>query len=233
MRSPIDGTMTLLNAEVGELVVVGTMNNAGTVILTIADLSRMRLDARVPEASIARVAAGQPAEVRINAYPGRVFRGVVDRVALQRSLDRDGTGYFKVEVMLELDGERILSGLAANVEIEVSEREGLLVPSQAIVDVDVEALPEEVAANPLVDRRSRSMTAVYVVRDGKAILTPVSIGPSNLVDTLVLEGVSEGEIVVTGPYKALETLEHGEAVKPRDPVGEQAPAVAAAPADEA
>ena len=233
MRSPIDGTMTLLNAEVGELVIVGTMNNAGTVILTIADLSRMRLDARVPEASIARVAAGQPAEIRINAYPGRVFRGVVDRVALQRSLDRDGTGYFKVEVMLELDGERILSGLAANVEIEVSEREGLLVPSQAIVDVDVEALPEEVAANPLVDRRSRSMTAVYVVRDGKAILTPVSIGPSNLVDTLVLEGVSEGEIVVTGPYKALETLEHGEAVKPRDPVGEQAPAVAAAPADEA
>lgn len=233
MRSPIDGTMTLLNAEVGELVVVGTMNNAGTVILTIADLTRMRLDAKVPEASIARVAAGQAAEIRINAYPGRVFRGVVERVALQRSLDRDGTGYFKVEVMLELDGERILSGLAANVEIEVSEREGLLVPSQAIVDVDVEALPEEVAASPLVDRRERSITAVFVVRDGKAMLTPVAIGPSNLVDTLVLEGVSEGEVVVTGPYKALEKLEHGEAVKPRDPGGETAPAVAAAPADEA
>ncbi|MEY3024792.1 MAG: Macrolide-specific efflux protein MacA precursor [Planctomycetota bacterium] len=233
MRSPIDGTMTLLNAEVGELVVVGTMNNAGTVILTIADLTRMRLDAKVPEASIARVAAGQPAEVRINAYPGRVFRGVVERVALQRSLDRDGTGYFKVEVMLELDGERILSGLAANVEIEVSERDGLLVPSQAIVDVDVEALPEEVSASPLVDRRSRSVTAVFVVRDGKAMLTPVSIGPSNLVETLVLEGVEEGEVVVTGPYKALEKLEHGAAVKPRESATEAAPAVAAAPADAA
>ncbi|MGA1708828.1 MAG: hypothetical protein ACO4CI_09085, partial [Phycisphaerales bacterium] len=143
------------------------------------------------------------------------------------------TGYFKVEVMLELDGERILSGLAANVEVEVSERDGLLVPSQAIVDVDVEALPEEVSASPLVDRRSRSVTAVFVVRDGKAMLTPVSIGPSNLVETLVLEGVEEGEVVVTGPYKALEKLEHGAAVKPRESATEAAPAVAAAPADAA
>lgn len=229
MRSPINGTMTLLNAEVGELVVVGTMNNAGTVILTVADLTRMRLDAKVPEASVARVAAGQPAEVRINAYPGRVFRGVVERVALQRSLDRDGTGFFKVEVMLELEGERILSGLASNVEIEVSEREGLLVPSQAIVDAEVESLPDEVSASSLVDRRARTVTAVFAVRDGKALLVPVRIGPSNLVDTLVIEGLAEGDLVVSGPYKALEKLEHGAAVKVR----EQAADSAAAPSEAA
>ena len=213
IRSPISGTLIQLNAEVGELVVVGTMNNAGTVILTIANLRRMRLDARVAESAIARVEEGQAAEVRINAYPDRVFRGVVERVALQRTLDRDGTGYFKVEVMLDLDGERILSGLAANVEIEVAEREGLLVPSQAIVDVELDALPEEIArGNPLVDRRRRSVAAVYVVEDDRVSLTPVRVGPSNLVDTLVLEGLEPGEQVVSGPYKALETLAHDDLV---------------------
>lgn len=225
MRSPIKGTLTILNAEVGELVVVGTMNNAGTVILSIADLGRMRLDARVSESSIARVKAGQPAEVRINAYPDRVFPGVVERVALQRTVDRDGTGYFKVEVLLELEGERILSGLAANVEIEVAEREGLLVPSQAIVDREVESLPDGVLrAGAAVDPRSRTISGVFVVREGRAQLVPVRIGPSNLVDTVVLEGLAEGEEIVTGPYKALEKLEHDEAVSPK-PL--EAPAVAA------
>jgi HlyD family secretion protein len=213
IRSPISGTLIQLNAEVGELVVVGTMNNAGTVILTIANLRRMRLDARVAESAIARVEDGQAAEVRINAYPDRVFRGTVERVALQRTVDRDGTGYFKVEVMLALDGERILSGLAANVEIEVAEREGLLVPSQSIVDVELDALPEEIArGDRLVDRRRRSITAVYVVAGDRAVLTPVRVGPSNLVDTLVLEGLDEGAAVVSGPYKALETLAHEDLV---------------------
>jgi HlyD family secretion protein len=216
IRSPIDGTVTRLNAEVGELVVVGTMNNAGTVILTVADLSRMRLDARVAESDIARVAAGQPAEVRINAYPDRVFPGVVERVALQRSTERDGSGFFRVEVMLQLDGGRILSGLAANVDIDVAERSGLLVPSQAIVDRDQDQLPSEVVrGNPVVDPRRRMLSAVFVVRDGRAVCVPVRPGASNLVDTIVLEGLADGDEVVTGPYKALETLEHGRSVEPR------------------
>lgn len=238
MRSPISGTLIQLNAEVGELVVVGTMNNAGTVILTIANLRRMRLDARVAESAIARVEDGQAAEVRINAYPDRVFRGTVERVALQRTVDRDGTGYFKVEVMLDLDGERILSGLAANVEIEVAEREGLLVPSQAIVDVELDAVPEEIArGNPLIDRRRRSITAVYVVQGDRVVLTPVRVGPSNLVDTMVMEGLEEGSTVVAGPYKALETLDHGDAVsiegEARENEEAEAPRTAAADAESA
>jgi HlyD family secretion protein len=216
IRSPIDGTVTRLNAEVGELVVVGTMNNAGTVILTVADLSRMRLDARVAESDVARVRPGQPAEVRINAYPDRVFPGVVERVALQRSSDRDGSGYFKVEVMLQLEGERIFSGLAANVDIEVAEREGLIVPSQAIVDRDQDQLPAEVRqSSRLVDPRRRAISVVFVARDGMASAQPVRVGASNLVDTIVLEGLAEGEEIVVGPYKALESLEHGKRVAAR------------------
>ncbi|MEY4007559.1 MAG: Macrolide-specific efflux protein MacA precursor, partial [Gemmatimonadota bacterium] len=88
IAAPIDGQITELNAEPGELVVVGTMNNAGTKILTIADLASVRLKAKVAESDVARVKSGQPAVVRVNAYRGREFKGIVDRVALARGTEQ-------------------------------------------------------------------------------------------------------------------------------------------------
>jgi HlyD family secretion protein len=86
--APIDGQITELNAEAGELVVVGTMNNAGTKILTVADLGSVRLKAKVAESDVARVSAGQDATVRVNAYRNRDFKGSVDRVALARGTEQ-------------------------------------------------------------------------------------------------------------------------------------------------
>ncbi len=217
MKSPIDGVITILNAEVGELVVVGTMNNAGTVIMTIADLSRMRLDAKVAESDIAKVANTQPAEIRINAYPDEVFEGIVERIALQRSLDRDGSGFFKTEVQITLDGRRIYSGLAANVDIEIARHEGLVVPSQAVVDMKIDDLSSTVASNPLVDRDRRTVPVVFVIQDGKAVCTPVRIGPSSLSETIVAEGIDPEDQVIVGPYKAIENLEDGDSVRIEDP----------------
>ena len=213
MKSPIDGVITILNAEVGELVVVGTMNNAGTIIMTIADLSRMRLDAKVAESDIAKVENTQPAEIRINAYPDEVFDGTVERIALQRSMDRDGSGYFKTEVQLELAGRRIYSGLAANVDIEIARHEGLVVPSQAVVDMKIDELPSDVTNSELVDQDRRTVQVVFVVEDGKARCTPVRIGPSSLAEAIISEGIDPGASVVIGPYKAIEGLEDGDAVK--------------------
>jgi HlyD family secretion protein len=85
MHSPIPGLVTQLNAEVGELVVVGTMNNPGTVIMTVADLSRMIMKARVAESDIARIEAGQHATLHINAHRDEAYAGTVSRVALQRT----------------------------------------------------------------------------------------------------------------------------------------------------
>ena len=213
MTSPIDGIITVLNAEVGELVVVGTMNNAGTVIMTIADLSRMRLDAKVAESDIARIATTQPAEVRINAYPDDVFEGTVERIALQRTVDRDGSGYFKTEVQLKLDGRRIYSGLAANVDIEIARHEGLVVPSQAVVDKLVDELPSRLSDDPLVDRDRRTVPVVFVVEDGKVRCHPVKVGPSSLAETIISEGLPTDATVVVGPYKVLEKLDDGDPVK--------------------
>jgi HlyD family secretion protein len=227
--SPIAGKITALNAEVGELVVVGTMNNPGTVILTIGDLSRMKLDAKVNEADIARVQPGQRAVIRINAYRDEVFTGRVAKVPLQRTVDRDGTGYFKVEIEVDAeDGRQILSGLAANVDIEIDAHTGLTLPSQAVLDRRTDELPDEVSrANPLVDRARRTTPVVLRMVDGKAFVTPVRIGPSSLTDTMIVAGLTEGDVVVVGPFKSLEKLKHGERIEREGDPEPAAPAEAA------
>jgi HlyD family secretion protein len=225
ISAPIDGQITELNAEPGELVVVGTMNNAGTRILTIADLASVRLKAKVAESDVARVRAGQEATVRVNAYRDREFKGTVDRVALSRGTETSfggaggasgagSGGWFKCEVKLGLaEGETLLSGLAANVDIVVNRSRGLLVPSQALLEQKLDDLPAELADHPLVDKARRKATVVFCMVDGKAVVRPVRTGPSNLADTMILEGVAAGDIVVTGPYRVLERLKDGDAIR--------------------
>jgi HlyD family secretion protein len=225
IAAPIDGQITELNAEPGELVVVGTMNNAGTKILTLADLGSVRLKSKVAESDIARVKAGQPAVVRVNAYRSREFKGSVERVALARGTEQSfgssagGTGggqggWFKCEVKLDLaEGETLLSGLAANVDIEVARTKGVLVPSQSLLEKKLDDLPKDVAASPLVDQVRKKAIVVFRMVDGKAVVTPIKTGASNLSDTMVVEGLAAGDVVVTGPYRVLERLRQGDAIR--------------------
>lgn len=217
--SNIDGVVTLLNTEVGELVVVGTMNNPGTRIMTIADLSAMRIVARVSESDIARIAVGQEVSVHINAYKGRTFKGRVAEVPLQRLTERDTTGYFPVKVAIELDGEMIFSGLGGNVDIVVGTHEGIVVPSQSVVERRSSELPADVRDNPLVQSGRRNTPVVFRIIDGKAVPTPVRVGPSNLTHTLILEGLSVDDQIITGPFKTLEKLKAGDAVRIDDNAG--------------
>ncbi len=221
IQSPIDGVLVKLNAEQGELVMVGTMNNAGTVILTVADLSNMRLVAEVNEADIARIQVGQPSEIRINAYKGEVFTGDVDEVSLQREgvlqqqgQSADQSGIFQVRIGLDLEGGRqILSGLVANVEVELARHTGLAVPSQAVVDKKADDLPASLRDSPLREAGAPTVPIVFLEVDGKATARVVRTGPSSLTETIILEGIAEGDRVVTGPFKQLEVLKEGDAVE--------------------
>ena len=215
--SPIDGLVTYLKAEVGELAVVGIMNSPGTLIMTVADLGAMHLNAKVAETDIARVAVGQDAKIYVNAYKDDPFDGKVSEIALQRTVEKDGTGSFKVLVNLDLKGRQIFSGLTGNVDIDIARQEGLMVPSQAVVERPVNDLPESVKSSPLVQKNRRVTTVVFRVIDGKAVMTPVTTGASNLTDTLIKEGLAAGETIVTGPYRALEKLKDGETVQKEDP----------------
>lgn len=216
ITSPIDGVMTTLNAEVGELVVVGTLNTPGSVIMELADLSKMLLKAQVDETNIKPVKPGQRALIYTPYDPEGELTGTVQRINLKREVNQaDGTGYFEVEILVDVpEGVRLLSGLTANTEIEVEVFGGVLkAPSQAVLDRRVEELPSEIVNNsPQVDRTRTFARIVYVEKNGKAVATPVSIGPSDLTHTVILAGVSEGDRVVAGPYRALTTLKHDQAI---------------------
>jgi HlyD family secretion protein len=212
IRSPMDGMLIARNAEIGEVVLVGTMNNPGTVIITIADLSRMLVKAEVAETDIAKIADDQTATVHINAYRDEAFSGTVTQIAEQRTENElNSTGYFEAEIEIDLRGRQIRSGGLANVDIAIAQHDGVAIESQAIVDRNVENLPDEVKRdNPLVDRSRKTCSVVYRLVDGKATCTPVKRGASDDTHSLVLEGLKEGEVVVIGPYKALEQIKHGD-----------------------
>jgi len=215
IKSPIDGTIIKRNAEVGELVVVGTFNNAGTVIMDIADLSVMLVKAKVDEANISPVRVGQNAKVAFNAFPDQVFNSAVQAIRLQRQLDKDGTAYFETELLLEIPkGARVLWGLQSNADIEVETiRDVVRVPSQAVLDRPVDELPTELRETAqYVDKNKKFARVVYIVSDGKAKTVPVSVGPSDFTHTVVLGGLKDGETLITGPFKALLSLKEGQRV---------------------
>jgi HlyD family secretion protein len=221
ITSPLDGVVTLINAKVGELVVTGTMNNAGTVIMEVADLSQMLVLARVDETDVARVKVGQNANVHVQAYPHRVFTGKVTSVALTRTVDRNSnlgsgdTKIFKVEILLDTQGERIYSGLTADVEIEAKTHADILrVPSQAVLGAPTDELPLEMRTNnPNVDLSKTLATVVYRFLNGKAVVTPVAIGASDISYTIITGGLSDGDRIITGPYKVLEQLHTDQPVR--------------------
>ncbi len=211
--APMDGTITKLNSEVGEQV-LGTFNNAGTVMMEIADLSVMVLKARVDESNCTGVKPAQNARVYINAYADRVFTGTVERVGLQRQIDRDNTSFIEVEILVQTSaGERLKTGLTANTDIEVETYYDVVkVPSQAVVDRRVDELPKELADSQYIDKNRPFARVVFKVADGKAVATPVSVGPSDLTHSVILGGLDAGDQIVAGPFKVLVDIKHGKEV---------------------
>lgn len=205
--SPLDGVVTRLNTEVGELAVVGTTNNPGTVIMEVADLSQMLLIAQVSEADIGGVCVGQLARIRIQAYPDRDFTGKVTQIALTAT--EQPSKHYEVEVLVETNGDRIFSGLTADVDIEIAEHADVLkVPSQAVLGRAIDDLPTDLRSSEHVDRDKTIAAVVYKLVGGKTVACPVKLGASDPTHTAILGGLEPGDAVVVGPYKVLEYLGH-------------------------
>jgi HlyD family secretion protein len=215
IKAPFDGVITKLNAEVGELVVIGTLNNAGSVIMEVADLNVMLLKTRIDEANIAPVREGQKARVFVNAYPERPMTGTIDHIGLKRQVDKDGTAYFETDILIDKPADLVLrSGLTANADIQVETfRDVIKVPSQAVLDRAVDDLPASVVnGNPLVDRTKKFARVVFVMKDGVARPIPVKTGPSDLTDTIVTAGIEAELKLIAGPFKVLESLKNDQRV---------------------
>jgi len=215
ITAPIDGTITRIEAEVGEMAIVGTMNNPGTVIMEVGDLSEMLVVAQVDEADVSKLKVGQKARVNIQAWPDKVFPGIVQTVALSRKVGTDGSKYYETEVLLVDPNEQVFTGMTADVDIEVATHGSVLVlPSQAVLGRKVDELPVELRDKLNEEEKKKAYTSVvYCVKDGKAVATLVKIGASNTTHTVIEQGLSEGDQVVVGPYKELEKLKHDQLVK--------------------
>jgi HlyD family secretion protein len=136
--APIDGTVTQLAIEEGEIVITGTMNNPGTVILTVADLAEMKVEADVDETDVSSVALGQTSTVTVDALPDTTLTGRVHEIANSPTIAnvgaQDQQTNFLVDVMIDRPPAMLRPGMTADVEITTATRDSvLLVPIQAVV----------------------------------------------------------------------------------------------------
>ena len=231
ITAPLTGVISQLFAEQGEVVVTGTMNNPGTRIMVISDLSKLQVRCRVDEGDAPLVANGQPARVYLQSDTYKSVAGEVLRVATKgtKVSGRDVVT-FETLVLITGDDPRVKPGMTANVEIETASRDGALtVPVEAVVyrrnkDVPDDLFDEEaLEAVRSADDGARKGAAndylklVFCVENGKAVPHLVQTGISDAVGVEVLAGVTAEAQVITGPYRSLDRLEPGTTVTVNTP----------------
>jgi HlyD family secretion protein len=213
VRSPINGIVTAKRVEEGEVAVIGVQNSPGTVLLTISDMSVVETEMEVDETSIPSVAVGQEARIRIDAYPNRTFEGVVTEVGSSPILTTSPATEaikFKVKIQMKEPPEGIKPGLSVQADILTGFRpQALTIPIQALVLREIERAPGEQPA----PGAPRDEEGVYVVNDGIVRFQAVKTGLLGELSLEVLEGLEGGETIVTGPFRALRSLNPGERVR--------------------
>ena len=242
IESPIAGIVTRRNIEEGETVVIGTMNNAGTVLLTIADMSVIQAEVEVDETDIPSVRFGQPAKVTIDAMPGQTFMGKVTEIG--NSPIQTGTSTqqsstqatnFKVIVTLDKEIPEVRPGFTCTAEITTAVRDkAIAVPIQATTVRELIVDDKgNVIKPPADDKKSRrpsvgaaqaaelkpgetrkELEGVFTVQNNKAVFVPVKTGIAGEKYFEVLSGLKEGDAVITGPFASVRSLAEGAAVKP-------------------
>jgi HlyD family secretion protein len=207
--SPIDGIITSLNVEEGEIALVGTMNNPGTVLLTIADLSVMEVDVEVDETDVIGVELGQTSEVRVDAFPDLVIKGKVTEIgssAIQTVTGSEESKDFKVVITLENPPKNLKPGLSATADIITAEKSGVLtVPISALVLKESDEETDTLA--------NKQEEGVFIIKDDRARFRPVEKGIMGELNIEIVRGLEEGEDIAVGPYSALRQLNDDMLVK--------------------
>jgi len=212
ITAPMDGVVTARRIEQGETAVIGVQNQAGTVLLTISDMSKVEAELEVDEASIPNVKLGQSAKVRIDAYPNQSFDAVVTEVGGSPllKLSQNEATKFKVKVQMKTPPATIKPGLSAQAEIFTGSRENALaIPLQALVMKEIKPKPGE-KLQPGVPKEEEG---VFIMDGGKAKFIPVKTGLMGELNVEITEGLKGGENIVTGPFRTLRDLKGGESLR--------------------
>jgi len=245
MTSPMHGIVTSLNAEVGEIVMIGTMNNPGTVIMTVSDMSEIETEVEVDETDIAQVKLGQEAEISVDAYPDTTFKGKVTEIGHTARVSGLGTQdqvtNFMVKVMLLDEVPSIRPGMSASVDITTDSRIDVLnVPIQAVVmrEEKSDSLTSEKEGKEGAmastdsgsaegekekkekEEEKEDVEGIFLVVDGRAKFVEVATGIADQQNIEIVSGIEDNDQVVTGSYKILRTLKDGDKVKVTEKKGE-------------
>lgn len=228
IRAPMDGKITRLNVEQGETVIIGTMNNPGSLILAISDLSVIEVVVQVDETDVPEISLGDSASVRIDAFPDRTFTGRVTEIGnsairppSQQAAGQQAAIDFEVVITLDPTDAELRPDLSATADIVTEVRkEALSVP---IIALTVRAEPKDSAQanddagaeDEMVEdeEKPEDTEGVFLVRDGKATFTPVEVGIAGQEYFEITGGIAEGDTVVAGPYQRIRNLKNGDPVK--------------------
>jgi HlyD family secretion protein len=240
ITTPIDGTITALNAEIGEIVMTGTMNNPGTVIMNVSDLSTIEVQVDVDETDVARVKLGQSAKISIDAFQDTTFKGIVTEVGNSAKLagtSTDRSTNFEVKILLQDTIPGIKPGMTATADIVTDRRKDVLyVPISAVVmrpdEKDttktgkanakegessggvIAATIDSTTGNKKDDKKEvKEFDGVFKVVSGQAVFVKVKTGISDQQHIQIVDGLTSDDEVITGSYKTLRTIKNKAKIK--------------------
>jgi HlyD family secretion protein len=243
--APFDGIVTNLPVRQGETVVVGIQNAEGSTLMTLADMSIITAEVKVDETDIVNIQIGQPADVTVDALPGRTFKGHVTLVGDQAILRSTGiatsqstTGTeeakdFKVVITLDAPDDALRPGLSTTAKITTAHKASVLtLPIQALTNhvpetLDAHGKPLPVTAKPVALTTGAKPAApvapvqgVFTVKNDngklRSVFVPITTGITGATDIEVLSGLNEGQEIVIGPFKTLRALKGGALLKRDD-----------------
>jgi len=230
ITAPTDGIVSLLNIEAGERV-VGTIQMTGTEMMRIANFNSMEVQVEVSENDILRVTLGDTAEIEVDAYLDKKFKGVVTEIAssaantassqgIQLTSDQVTNFIVKIRILPEsyagLSNQRMpfRPGMSATVDINTNtERQTLSIPIQAVTTRDKETQGDSTRAA----KEKELLEVVFLMSGDTASMVEVKTGIQDNEFIQVLSGVKEGDEVITGPYSTVSRkLKNGMAVSRKE-----------------
>jgi HlyD family secretion protein len=225
IRAPIDGVVTGLSVRVGEVVIAGTTNLPGSVLMTISDITHMRVSADVDESDVPLIVPGQPVLIYLQADGQTAIAATVEKLAPKGRKTGDAVS-FETRVRVDRPPPSLRAGMTATVEIEVRRvEEALGVPVQAVVHRRRKDLPDTPAVQAWAERNARSpgekardaalryIKIVFVLEGGVARARPVQTGISDERRVEILSGLTSGDRVIVGPFRVLDQLKDGQSAQ--------------------
>jgi HlyD family secretion protein len=219
IRSPMDGQITRVTVEEGEVAVPGTFSREVGLLMTVSDLSVILVNVRVDETDVVRLHMNDSTEVTIDAFPDTTFTGRVTKVshsailaAQAAAAGADRAVDYDVEVTLDKPPAGVRPDLSATARIITDQRDSVL--SIPIIALTVREHKPISTENAPRDTTRKDTEGVFVVHEGLAQFRPVKVGIAGEEYFEVVEGLRQGDSIAAGPYQAIRDLKDSSRVRP-------------------